>query len=364
MPTSGKPHALNAGIAATDGDLIGLIDDDEEVDASWFESIWRHFASGEQDVDFIGGKCLPLWGAPRPEWLGTGYLGVIGWVDPGEEPRVMDAAYPGILMGGNAVIRRTALVRAGKYSTALNRSGATLLGCEDEDMYHRLLALGARGRYVPDLVIYHHVPRERLAKRYFRRWCFWRGVSLGMMDRGRPAPVRYIAGVPRYLVGRAVRGLAYLLSHPFGARRADDSARRFESELACWDLAGFAWGRHVRRAPTGSLSGPASFRSRSQSRASRMSRVPDVSIVLPTYNRAADLPRAVESALNQTTPPDTYELVVVDNNSTDDTAQVVDRLAAPVPGPGFHDQGVAAGCRACAERGHCQSPSRHRRVLR
>ena len=255
VPTSGKPHALNAGIAATDGDLIGLIDDDEEVDARWFESIWRHFASGAHDVDFIGGKCLPLWGAPRPEWLGTGYLGVIGWVDPGEEPRVMDATYPGILMGGNAVIRRTALARAGKYSTALNRSGATLLGCEDEDMYHRLLALGARGRYVPDLVIYHHVPRERLAKRYFRRWCFWRGVSLGMMDRSRPAPVRYIGGVPRYLVGRAVRGLAYLLSHPFGARRADDSARRFESELACWDLAGFAWGRHVRRAPAGSLSG-------------------------------------------------------------------------------------------------------------
>ena len=37
-------YALNAGIAATGGDLIGLIDDDEEVDARWFESIWRHFA--------------------------------------------------------------------------------------------------------------------------------------------------------------------------------------------------------------------------------------------------------------------------------------------------------------------------------
>ena len=104
--TPGKPHALNAGIAATDGDLIGLIDDDEEVDAGWFESIQRHFAAGREHVDFIGGKCLPLWGAPRPGWLGRGYLGVIGWVDPGPLPRAMDASYPGILMGGNAVIRR------------------------------------------------------------------------------------------------------------------------------------------------------------------------------------------------------------------------------------------------------------------
>ena len=31
VPTPGKPHALIAGIAATAGSLIGLIDDDEEI---------------------------------------------------------------------------------------------------------------------------------------------------------------------------------------------------------------------------------------------------------------------------------------------------------------------------------------------
>ena len=61
-------------------------------------------------------------------------------------------------------------------------------------MYHRLLAPARAGRYVPDLVIYHHVPAARLSKRYFRRWCFWRGVSLGVMDRDRPAAGR----VPRW----------------------------------------------------------------------------------------------------------------------------------------------------------------------
>jgi glucosyl-dolichyl phosphate glucuronosyltransferase len=245
VPTPGKPHALNAGIAATDGDLVGLIDDDEEVDAGWLEAIHRHFHAAAPP-DFIGGRCLPLWGAPRPVWLGAGYLGVIGWVDPGPDARAMDASYPGILMGGNAVIRRAALERAGEYSTALNRTGAKLLGCEDEDMYHRLLATGARGRYVPDLVIHHHVPAARLTKRYFRRWCFWRGVSLGIMDRERPSPVRYLAGIPRYLFGRAFRGAARLAAHALRIRRepADVS---FERELACWDLAGFAWGRHVGR---------------------------------------------------------------------------------------------------------------------
>jgi len=247
VATPGKPHALNAGIAATDGELIGLIDDDEEVDAGWFESIYRHFGARRDAVDFIGGRCLPIWGAPRPDWLGLGYLGVIGWVDPGPTPRTMDASYPGILMGGNAVIRRTALALAGCYSTALNRTGSKLLGCEDEDMYHRLLAQGARGRYVPDLVIHHHVPAARLTKRYFRQWCFWRGVSLGVMDRTRPAEVRYLAGIPRYRIGRAARGLRNLASHAIGLRRGADPAGRFEDELACWDLAGFFWGKHVHR---------------------------------------------------------------------------------------------------------------------
>lgn len=244
-PTPGKPYALNSGIGATDGELIGLIDDDEEIDNGWFECIERCFRSRE--VDFIGGKCLPRWEAPQPVWLRSAYLGVIGWVDPGPAARPMDGSYPGILMGGNAVIRRSTLERAGPYSTALNRTGATLLGCEDEDMYHRLLAIGARGRYEPALVIYHHVPAARLQKRYFRRWCFWRGVSLGVMDRERRAPVAYFAGIPRYVIGRAARGVVPWVAGGFGIGSAGDQAVRFEHELAWWDLAGFFWGKHLHK---------------------------------------------------------------------------------------------------------------------
>jgi glycosyltransferase involved in cell wall biosynthesis len=244
VPTPGKAHALNAGIAATDGELVGLIDDDEEIDRGWFECIHRAFRSPV--LDFIGGRCLPRWGAPRPAWLGDGYLGVVGWVDPGPEAKTMDSGYPGMLMGGNAVVRRRLLDQAGPYATALNRTGSRLLGCEDEDMYHRFLALGAQGRYLPDLIIYHYVPVERLSRRYFRRWCFWRGVSLGVMDRTRPAAVPYLAGIPRYRLGRAARGLLRLANPTRIARRAD----RFESELACWDAAGFLWGKHFHRAPS------------------------------------------------------------------------------------------------------------------
>ena len=54
---------------------------------------------------------------------------------------------------------------------------------------------------------------------------------------------------------------------------------------------------------------------------SRISRDSSVSIILPTYNRAHLLPRAILSVLDQTYQ--NFELVIIDDASTDETSQVV-----------------------------------------
>ena len=56
---------------------------------------------------------------------------------------------------------------------------------------------------------------------------------------------------------------------------------------------------------------------------------PSISVVIPTYNCASLLPRAIRSAYDQTLPPD--EVVVVNDGSTDDTAEVLERLARELP---------------------------------
>jgi glycosyltransferase involved in cell wall biosynthesis len=238
--TPGRSHALNAGIAATRGDLVGMVDDDEEVDRAWLRTIAEAFE--DPGTDFIGGPYVPRWGAERPVWLGRAYGSAIGWAESGQRMRQFGPGCEAMLMGGNAVIRRSVLERAGPYAADLGPTpDRRLLSCEDEDMFGRLLAIGARGYYRPDLIIYHYVPQERLTKRYFRRWCFWRGVSLGVLDRKRRAPVRYFLGIPRYMIGMAVRGT---LDSIVGWR---DPARTFKNELAWWDLAGFVCGKHVFR---------------------------------------------------------------------------------------------------------------------
>jgi glycosyltransferase involved in cell wall biosynthesis len=233
----GRSPALNAGIAAATGDLVGFIDDDEEIDASWYETIAAAFKNSE--VDFIGGPYHPRFESDVPEWLPKAYGAVVGIVDGGDKVASFDSSYPGILMGGNAVFRRGVLQRVGPYSTALGRTGTRLLSCEDEDMYQRLQAAGARGLYLPQLIVYHFIPRERLTKRYHRSWCFWQSVSYAVLDKIRPKPVTYVLGVPRYFYGRALRGMLRL------ANLRD--RERFSHELPLWELAGFFYGKHFYR---------------------------------------------------------------------------------------------------------------------
>ena len=240
----GRSAALNAGIAATRGDLIGMVDDDEKVDESWYERVHSAFAEG--DVDFIGGPYKPRWGAPPPDWLPKDYPAVIGWIEAGDRVLTYGKDYDGVLMGGNAIITRAMIEKVGNYSISLGRTGKRLLSVEDEDMTERLLAAGARGLYLPDLVIYHYIPPERLTKSYHRRWCFWRAVSLGVRDREHKAPVAYVLGVPRTFYGSAVRALLKKIKTIFA--RGKDPAECFSDELSIWNLAGFFYGKHFYKA--------------------------------------------------------------------------------------------------------------------
>jgi glycosyltransferase involved in cell wall biosynthesis len=52
----------------------------------------------------------------------------------------------------------------------------------------------------------------------------------------------------------------------------------------------------------------------------------DIAVVIPTYNRGAGLPAVLQPVLDQDAPGITYEVVVVDNNSSDRTRAVVEAL--------------------------------------
>lgn len=240
----GLSHSRNGGITASQADLIGFIDDDEEITPNWFEVIAREFA--DPAVQFIGGPYLANWVTPAPDWLPPGYHAVIGAI-PAKSRGPINPTFGANLMGGNAVFRRSVFDRVGLYSTQLGRSGKGLLSEEDADMQRRLERAGVLGMHVPDLEIRHYIAPERLTRSYHRRWVYWRGASQGVLDRSTPdTSTPYLFGVPRYRFGQALRGL---VTAPV-LRMRGQKAEAFRSELPAWDLAGFIYGKYLLRIDT------------------------------------------------------------------------------------------------------------------
>lgn len=237
--SQGRSHAINAGIKASTADLIGMIDDDEQVEASWLTEIERNFA--DASLDFLGGPCVPDWGAlSPPDWLPQSHGGLIGWIVPSERDFDYGGDNHAYMVGGNAVIRRAVFERIGLYHIGLGRTKTNANGGEDLEIFGRLMAAGCKGRYCASLIIYHHIPAERLDPRFFRKRSFWDGVSIGYISRSHREPVPHVAGVPRHFIRTVGEGILKRMS-PKGQPRA----AAFADELRFYELIGRFYGRFV-----------------------------------------------------------------------------------------------------------------------
>ena len=244
----GRSAALNAGIRASRGEIVVTTDDDVRVDPDWLDRAGDALTSLE--CDYVGGRVLPLWGAPRPEWIpdhGGRQWAVIALLDYGAEPiPFFTRAHHGPL-GVNMAFRRKAFDRAGLWDNSVGRRKGTLLGQEVREWMFRARAAGLRGSYAPSMVVRHVIQKERLRKQYFRRWYYWNGVSRALLYRNAwidmQAPestdvdfsrVPHIFGVPRYFYRKAPREVRRWVT---SALRGD-AVESFDAELWLWFFAG------------------------------------------------------------------------------------------------------------------------------
>ena len=234
----GRSAALNSGFRVARGEILVTTDDDVRVEPDWLDRIAAGFEA--HGCDYIGGRVLPVWPGERPDWMPARnevLCGVLAVLDYGAAPFRYGSRVP---LGVNMAVRRDALLRAGYFDARVGRKAGTLLGQEVREWCVRAHAAGLVGYYIPDVVVQHLIPQDRLTKSYFRRWYYWRGVSrailyadwgLDMENPEGPPPdlgrVRHIAGVPRYMFRTA---LAHL-KDAVGARLAGDQIRSFDADL-------------------------------------------------------------------------------------------------------------------------------------
>ena len=260
----GRSAALNTGIAVAQGQVIVTTDDDVRVETDWLNQVGTAF--DRLQCDYIGGRVLPLWGGERPAWLANRpgpHWAVIALLDYGDLPFELTTKMP---LGVNMAFRRDAFDIAGSWDSRIGRKAGTLLGQEVREWCIRARGCGLRGFYAPELVVQHVIPQERLNKRYFRRWFYWRGISRALLfqqqglDMESPQETRHdftrvprIGGTPRYLGRVALRHLGAAVKAFVAGRRVE----AFEHELWLWMFAGilqqrwrdrrepFAWAGHA-----------------------------------------------------------------------------------------------------------------------
>src|SRR5207247_3182506 len=66
--------------------------------------------------------------------------------------------------------------------------------------------------------------------------------------------------------------------------------------------------------------------------------MPKISVVIPTKNRSALLAETIDRVESQTIPGDHYEVLVIDNASTDDTRAILEQKAGIYPNLKFDFQ--------------------------
>jgi len=236
----GRSAALNAAHRASAAPFILYTDDDVHVARRWLRSGAEALAQG---WDYVGGPVVPMWEAPRPPWLDSTLHGTIAILDYGPSPFVFENRRR-VPLGANMGIRRDLLDRIGGFRADLGRSnGRKILGQEVPDLLARARAAQARGLYVPEMLVEHHVPAARLTKSYFRRWWYGKGASKAALELGQPLTELgldlrrepHIGPVPRFMLGSVVRDIAGYAK----SLAARDAARRFHHEMMLAYAAGY-----------------------------------------------------------------------------------------------------------------------------
>lgn len=245
----GRSPALNAGIRATTAPILVFTDDDVAVGENWLESAVTPLVRGA--IDYTGGPVHPIWEAERPNWLSMDrpdLWGTLAILDYGPDAFVFEERKR-VPLGANMAVRRALFDRIGLFDGRLGRSGGTqLLGQEVPEFLARARAAGARGMYIPPMVVDHHVPARRLTKQYFRRWWYGKGLSRAQLDRLQPvtelgldlSTVRHLAGVPLFMFRTALTDAVGWITDAF------DAAEQFRREMMLCYFAGYVVARRRR----------------------------------------------------------------------------------------------------------------------
>ena len=197
-PVGNKSAALNAALGEVGDALVVFLDDDVRVPRDLL-ILYEQAAKAIGEGAFFGGPVAPDYEAPPLPW-------VVDLLPPSAKGwKLDDATQPvrkPLFLGFNWAAYARDIRALGGFSEHFGPGAATGSIGQESQMQRRLIAAGVLGRYVPNALVYHWVPRERCSPEFALERTYRNGIRSGLLredDHGLA-----ISGYPLSLVRRAI----------------------------------------------------------------------------------------------------------------------------------------------------------------
>ncbi|MBN1234231.1 MAG: glycosyltransferase family 2 protein [Candidatus Coatesbacteria bacterium] len=162
-------QARNLGMNASEGDIIAFTDDDCIPKNGWLNVIKENIG----DYDAIGGPVLSYLALKYPWWWDDEYSWLIGL-----SPPAMNYEEEGIVhipQTANIALKRKVAQKV-QFREALGKPRLPLR--EDTLFWKDIRSKGFKVRIIPEMIVYHRIPQERL---YFHA-CIKRSFNDGLLQ--------------------------------------------------------------------------------------------------------------------------------------------------------------------------------------
>jgi glycosyltransferase involved in cell wall biosynthesis len=224
-PKQGQAAALNHAARLARGEIILFTDDDVDVDPGLLESYRQAFIA-EPDAAYFGGKVRSRWQAEPPRWFVENHewLRSNPRVDFGDETLRIDQPDTRYFIGANIAFRRIAFDEGVRFNE--DQGCKERYGCRNSshgdvnfEVQDTLLSQGKFGAYVPNAIVHHRDPANRMTEKYIRY--FYTHDHIGQALRGKsPGSDHCWFGAPRHQWRKLIASvLKYFGARLFGPSR-------------------------------------------------------------------------------------------------------------------------------------------------
>ncbi len=196
-------YGRNAGIAAAKAPIIAFTDDDVVVEKNWIATIKKTFEE-RPEYGCVGGKVLPRWPSPPPDWLKAEHWSPLALLDYGA-PQSIGAQNRKCLVTANMSARREIFDQIGYFLPAFQKTKGSTCSVEDRELQERYWRAGGRCWFNPEIVVHAEIQPNRLTKAYHRMWHFSHGELHAIMrDPELESSHSKPFGIPGHILRRAV----------------------------------------------------------------------------------------------------------------------------------------------------------------